>query len=158
MTLDLDPIKRREAAASPGPWHPDSDECCVYAEEEASGTGDAIAERVLTPADAAFIAAARQDVPKLIAEVERLRAFIGAMLDHGMTTWSDSSCGGGGVGGQTVATTVHPDVIQHLGLSALHGTTLAAAADQYAAMLPSTTRLDEKAKRARRAGPDGRPV
>ena len=73
MTLDLDPIKAREAAATAGPWHPDGDECCVYADEDASSTGDAIAERILTAVDAAFIAAARADVPSLVAEVERLR-------------------------------------------------------------------------------------
>lgn len=81
MTLDLEAIKTRAGAATPGPWHPDPDECCVYADEETSGTGDALAERILTVADASFIAAARSDVPALVAEVERLTRLLEADVE-----------------------------------------------------------------------------
>lgn len=158
MTLDLVPIKRLEEAATPGPWRTDSDECCVYADEDASGTGDAIAERILTSADAAFIATSREAVPALIAEVERLTGYLTAILDHGSTMWSDSACGSGSAGGQTITSVAHGEVVQHLVQSALQGVSVKEAADAYAEWVPGTSRLDEPAKRPRRAGPDGRPV
>ena len=201
--IDLDAIKGRDAAATPGPWYWGGNlsaksfdlrarvsntpivmafrrwgngcEPCFWKrtpEKDPAFHGEyqrardiAVREKpyrddvaALDNADAAFIAAARTDVPALVAEVERLRAYIVALLDHGTTTWSDTSCGRGGVGGRAMTTTAHPDVIQHLALSALHGATLTEAADQYAEMLPNTARLDEKPRRARRAGADGRPV
>jgi hypothetical protein len=91
-------------------------------------------------------------------EADRLEAFLRAILDHGTTMWSDSSCGRGGVGGQTITTTAHPDVIQFLVLSALRGKTLVETADDYALMWPGTLRLDEPPGRSGRAGPDGRPL
>jgi regulator of replication initiation timing len=48
---ELDVIRKRAEAATPGPWF-----------AEAANT-----------ADAEFIAHARQDVPKLLAEIERLK-------------------------------------------------------------------------------------
>lgn len=98
------------------------------------------------------------EVTALRAENERLKAHVMAIFDHGLTTWGDTSCGSGRAGGQAMTTTAHPEVIQHLASSALYGCTLKDAADQYAAMLPNTVRLDERPRRARRAGPDGRPV
>lgn len=84
--LDLDAIKARVDAATPGPW---------WAWDRGVGWHIAIGEPTegtwggparLLPAsertdigreaDAEFIAAARQDVPALIAEVERLRALV----------------------------------------------------------------------------------
>ena len=170
--IDLDAIKARCEAATPGPWEvPAANVFRVLApgaphHNPPQGLCPPYPWRVVVEAsqndpsaeDVAFIAHARTDVPALVAEVERLKAYIGAILDHGMTTWSDTSCGRGGAGGQAMTTTAHPDVLQHLVLSALHGWTLTEAADQYAAMLPSTTRLDEKPRPARRAGADGRPV
>lgn len=76
--LDLDAIRRRSDAATPGPWkagtdaHPETFPWeleiskkypCVELDNNAQGA-----------ADAAFIAAARDDVPALLAEVGRLRA------------------------------------------------------------------------------------
>lgn len=74
--LDLEAIRARAAAARPGPWKlygdgdpddwrgitngNDADELCIY-DEGGHGHDDAV-----------FIAHARQDVPALIAEVERL--------------------------------------------------------------------------------------
>jgi hypothetical protein len=79
VSLDLEPIKAREQVATPGPWelvgsteilaHSDTPEAIVLADTN-------FWARPATPqqrADAAFIAAARTDVPALIAEVEYLR-------------------------------------------------------------------------------------
>jgi hypothetical protein len=70
--LALAAIKARVEAASVGPWtaHPDG---LVWAPR----LGDPVSAST-EPADAEFIAAARQDVPALIAEVERLRAQLAA--------------------------------------------------------------------------------
>lgn len=100
--LDLEPIKAREKAATPGPWlatedggwsfgGPEVDRGgrpnlpCTWVERE-SRTGEGDAEeiaRVRTSPDhqglpeawenQRFIAASRSDVPALVAEVERLR-------------------------------------------------------------------------------------
>jgi hypothetical protein len=82
--LNLEEIKARAAAATPGPW-----ECEVWAEETDEGyraagaapahsVGHDIRERAgawaLAACDAAFIEHARADIPALVAEVERLRA------------------------------------------------------------------------------------
>lgn len=93
--LDLEAIRVRVAAATPGPWWDDSDDNCwrlhgVHARIPVDPIG--IPEQVInhqiikapkrnTPyaeywpndADAAFICHARQDVPALLGEVERLR-------------------------------------------------------------------------------------
>jgi hypothetical protein len=98
--LDLDAIRDREAAATPGHWYtgpapddqrrqariqicdagwdfdlPDGHHALVHAPKPAEGwpsTGDVAA----ADADAEFIAHARQDVPALLAEVVRLRALL----------------------------------------------------------------------------------
>lgn len=82
--LNLDAIRDRATAATPGPWV----------------TGDRIGleswQAVLSPtgrmvgldwdqsgkADAAFIASAREDVPTLLAEVDRLRARVAALEER----------------------------------------------------------------------------
>lgn len=89
--LDLDAIKARMEAASPGPWH--HGERCVWevydvvVSDGDDGTGGAI-----HPGDAEFIAHAREDIPALIAEVERLRGNIvaarGSLLEA--EGWVDS--------------------------------------------------------------------
>lgn len=72
-------MERRAAEASPGPW-----ESSVEGRDHVSGDSfirivggpDMYVSRDAVPASAAdldFIAAARQDVPQLIAEVRRLR-------------------------------------------------------------------------------------
>lgn len=92
--IDVDAIRERLAAASPGPWRtgdrdPEYGDV-MHPHELIIGHKQAMVE--LEPgkngaADAAFIAAARQDVPALLAEVDRLRAEldeIGAMqvIEH----------------------------------------------------------------------------
>lgn len=73
MTVDLNAIKKRAEAATNGPW------CAKYGygEEAEVTTGVSFSSRGIATtsrtADATFIANARQDVPALIAEVERLR-------------------------------------------------------------------------------------
>lgn len=80
---DLDAIEQRAAAASKGPWR-----SFVEGRDQSSGDNfirvggvdddkpDMYVWRDGTPATAAdqdFIACARQDVPRLVAEVRRLR-------------------------------------------------------------------------------------
>jgi hypothetical protein len=89
---------------------------------------------------------------------ERLEGFILAILDHGTTLWANTACGQGGVGGQAMTTTAHPEVIQHLAFAALRGQTLKEAADDYAVMWPNARRLDGPPGQSGRAGPDGRPA
>lgn len=64
MSLDLEPIKALEAAATPAPWRYDGGQGFDRPEPMASHRNKA---------DAEFIAAARTDIPALVAEVERLR-------------------------------------------------------------------------------------
>ena len=77
------------AAATPGPWHTDADTCPEY-DDPAVMAGKqwvcatsydtlstSIGERDIK-ADAAFIAAARDAVPALVAEVRRLRGLVEA--------------------------------------------------------------------------------
>lgn len=73
----LDAIQAREAKATAGPWAIDgpaqcgpSDTLVVYPVED----GGTLAYVQPSWDDAEFIAHARQDVPALLAEVERLRA------------------------------------------------------------------------------------
>ncbi|MFE6966928.1 hypothetical protein ACFVAJ_17590 [Agromyces sp. NPDC057679] len=68
--LDLAPIKERLDYATPGPWRR---EYHGHNEIMAEG-GWQVAEKVTRADDTAFIAAARDDIPALISEVERLRA------------------------------------------------------------------------------------
>lgn len=71
--VDLDAIKKREAAATKGPWFQGP----YYRADVESKFGCIRANCWNAPqaiADADFIAHARQDIPALIAEVERLRA------------------------------------------------------------------------------------
>lgn len=103
---DLDAIRARADAASPGPWERrryhdsecaadcDKPECFLYVVTTPTGmlgdVKDMEAGEVLylerTPAeavaDARFIAAARTDVPALLAEVERLRAQLRAEIEQ----------------------------------------------------------------------------
>ena len=62
MSIDLEAIEARANAASEGPWY-----------EEGWFTKDEDGDYVeIEPAEAAFIAHAREDIPALLAEVERL--------------------------------------------------------------------------------------
>lgn len=91
----MEAIKARRDAASPGPWEAKAYRVYVGGDDSIIAacwrpwgpvTGDGSIE-----ADVAFIAAARQDVPALVAEVERLReclepgkasAIVAAMFDQ----------------------------------------------------------------------------
>jgi hypothetical protein len=76
----LDDIEARAAAATPGPWCTDSWEIyqgteylpgiSLWIGETCRGTSTPEQDRN----DAAFVAAARTDVPALLAEIRRLRA------------------------------------------------------------------------------------
>ncbi len=91
------------------------------------------------------------------AESGRLRSFILAIASHGHTTWSDTSMGGGGIGGQMLTGEWHGDVVDHLISCALRGDSLEHAADDWQQMSPGATRLDGPVGRSGRRGPDGRP-
>lgn len=69
--LDLTAIKKRIEAASAGPWTA-ADDGLVWA----TRLGDPVSGSVEIE-DAEFIAAARTDIPALVAEVERLRRLLG---------------------------------------------------------------------------------
>lgn len=69
---ELHRLKDLCAAATPGPWESDGDPDCDGGGIYAPDVGRFV--MVLSDRnDAVFIAAAREAVPKLIAEVERLR-------------------------------------------------------------------------------------
>ena len=76
MTLDLDPIRARLAAATPGPW--EVDECSEETTVIVAGSDLTIICSELWQGwegtqDAALIANAPTDMAALVAEVERLR-------------------------------------------------------------------------------------
>ncbi|ROS28901.1 hypothetical protein EDF22_0632 [Rathayibacter sp. PhB127] len=78
--LDLDAIEERTETIASGPWGvdevPETGECRIIytgdADEEPASIY-AITAGGSTPAEAEFIAHAREDIPALIAEVRRLR-------------------------------------------------------------------------------------
>lgn len=83
-SIDLDAIRARAEAATAGPWEATTSEVTM---NDSSGwrIGDRSKPMVLfarmRSSDAEFIAAARSDIPTLLAEVERQRILIAA-LDH----------------------------------------------------------------------------
>lgn len=73
--IDLAAIKARVEAATPGPWEA-QDDGEIFAPEQDGWWPSVVRADMSTAAsaeDAAFIASAREDVPALVAEVERLR-------------------------------------------------------------------------------------
>ncbi len=84
--LDLGAIKAREAEATEGPWRVEESRKPEYSIILVCGpddTGEEVIHFMYSDGrepDAEFIASARQDVPALIAEVERLRAIEDAAL------------------------------------------------------------------------------
>jgi len=93
MALDIESIEARANAATPGPWvrigdsiGADVKKCTcgvprsVYGHESGCGIDGPLITGAAIP-DAEFIAAAREDVPALVAEVERLRAIEVEALD-----------------------------------------------------------------------------
>lgn len=66
--MNLEEIKQRVANTSDGHWEEDT-----FAVYNGCGKSDVICKEVVSLEDTEFIAHARQDVPDLIAEVERLQ-------------------------------------------------------------------------------------
>lgn len=83
--LDLEAIKSRIEKASAGPWT-----AAVDGLVWAPRLGDPVSAST-EPADAEFIAAARTDVPLLVAEVERLQRLLGADLVEVQPRFSSST-------------------------------------------------------------------
>jgi hypothetical protein len=80
MPVDTKPILARAEAATPGPWIPGLDEGVVFKRisdrhyATIISPGDAPDDHQPRSSDVEFIAHAREDVPALVAEVERLQA------------------------------------------------------------------------------------
>jgi len=69
----IDEIRARCEAATPGEWH-DLDDWLVYTGDYIEGAGISNEQVVCTTKDGAaeFIAHARQDIPELLDEIDRL--------------------------------------------------------------------------------------
>lgn len=89
MAIDIEVIRRRVGAATPGPWVNASMKfsagwrALVHAGRRNIDLADP-RDRATDDTDnanAEFIAHAREDIPALIAEVERLRAMVGQHVD-----------------------------------------------------------------------------
>ncbi len=72
--LDLDAIKTRCEAATPGPWTTPAPGPYIFEVEAEDDDGPFNVAKWCSPTDARFIAHARTDVPALVAEVEMWRA------------------------------------------------------------------------------------
>lgn len=81
MTLDLPAIRARAEAATPGPWTTNEYKgelfvvaggVCLWDAHGDLRWGSYVSEGVRGDANAAFICHAREDIPALLAEVERL--------------------------------------------------------------------------------------
>jgi hypothetical protein len=99
--LDLDAIKRRTEAATPGPWQELATDwndngfmvSGYVARLRDDGRVDDITGDGLPLADAEFIAHARTDIPALVAEIESLRAKLAAAeQDEPRCTGSWETC------------------------------------------------------------------
>jgi hypothetical protein len=79
---EIEEIKTRFVCATAGPW-----KSFIEGREEMSGSdfimtgGEDIYLSGATKADQDFIAHARQDIPRLVAEVERLKVEVDALLN-----------------------------------------------------------------------------
>ena len=89
-TEQLEAIRKRAEKASDGDWYAE-----ISTFENATGklseiaVQPGVAMQVRTEADAVFIANAREDIPKLLAEVERLRMAFDQLNDN-RTKWMES--------------------------------------------------------------------
>lgn len=75
--LDLTGIRERAAAASPGPWEAGVEVGVLGASlviRDARRSAVRLRDGVTTTPDAAFVAHSREDIPALLAEVDRLTA------------------------------------------------------------------------------------
>ena len=84
---DLQPIKDRLAAATPGPWELAGGNEWLSPLGIDVGSEDESSRPTLRAADAEFIAHARQDVPKLVAALEAVLA-----LHHPTSRGDCSEC------------------------------------------------------------------
>jgi hypothetical protein len=78
----LNEIKKREEAATPGPWGVAKYSWSVVDHRNVIVSqvfGTSLSRR---SADEEFIAHAREDIPELVAEVERLRAGLEEIVNH----------------------------------------------------------------------------
>lgn len=97
--LDLTAIGERADAAVRGPWHVEYFGDSGYPQRIANDAAVIVAdthEGGHPARTAEFIAAARSDVPTLIAEVERLRVNVAKLLASKGTSWADgyeTGCG-----------------------------------------------------------------
>ena len=83
---ELTAIEARAAAATVGPWdgHQNSGVTSKHTRDNVFETGcGCCTNKDLSVEDAAFIAAARADVPALVAEVRRLRALVERAFQEG---------------------------------------------------------------------------
>ena len=82
---DLDQIEHRAAAAWPGPWQSfvegrdHTSGSSIIRKGEGPNRGEDIEFTGVSEADQDFIAAAREDVPRLVHEVRELRAQVVAL-------------------------------------------------------------------------------
>jgi hypothetical protein len=90
LDAELEAMLHRAASARPGPWV-----SFVEGRDHTSGSsfirtgppdrrGEDLELSGATPAEQDFIAAARQDVPRLIAEIRRLRALLRSSGNEGV--------------------------------------------------------------------------
>lgn len=83
MSVNLEAIKAREAAATKGPW------TVEYQDDGSSGIYGGDIHGFLyfgfNSPDSAFVCSAREDIPDLVAEVERLRADYDRLNDFEQT-------------------------------------------------------------------------
>jgi len=90
MTLDLDPIRQRHEAATSGTWYlqpnygPDFVAAEIAGYEHGIGTLN-FGDGDQADADREFVLNAHADMGQLIAEVERLRARVGELLQDSAT-------------------------------------------------------------------------
>lgn len=90
--MDIDKLKALALATTPGPWRASQNDVFagpryrVCQNVTAGGSSKGMAdERQWQIANAAFIAACREAMPELIAEVERLRARFEYIEEHATT-------------------------------------------------------------------------
>lgn len=87
-------IERRWLAASPGPWFTYVANPAIASEGDLTGTREAALLQIVggSAEDVAFIAHARDDIPRLIREVRTLRASL-QVAGTPQERRNDASCG-----------------------------------------------------------------
>lgn len=84
-TEELQAIRARAEAATEGPWMYDVTDNVMNSDAPNYKEMPVIAEDFPFKPDAEFIAASREDVPKLLAEVERLKSWTAQIAEE--NTW-----------------------------------------------------------------------